>query len=77
MKGLVTEALFWKHLSDTLLDSQGIDKERFYRKIGPIKERWDLEITKSASLEILNFSQKRRQHLQQDFSEVIEGSKRR
>jgi hypothetical protein len=70
-KNDISEAVFWKHLADTLLENAGIDKSSFYKKIKPIKYVWDIKDINKISEEIRKATQDKTQYIKSGFSEVL------
>ena len=70
-KDKISEAFFWKHLADTLLENSRIDKELFYRRIKPVKSIWDIRDVHKMSEDIKRAAQDKTQYLKDSFAKII------
>ena len=67
----VNEAFFWKQLADTLLEYSDIDKEKFYKKVKPIKYVWDMDDLGQVSEEVMKASRDKTRYIKQSFEKII------
>jgi hypothetical protein len=72
---VVSDAFFWKHLADTLLENAGINKELFYQRIKPVKSIWDIRDLDKMSLDIKKAAQNKTQFIKENFAKIISESK--